>query len=501
MTKTHIQHGMEENSDSKWTLNYFSFRTDEKSEFKYSLNPRDSDLIQNSTILGGLVGTLVKYGHSGRIEPYMTDSFHVEPGNRKWTFTLMSGLNCEDGKEINNHRFVANLTSSLRRYSDSGDALDFENLEGWSDFKEKKTSSIKGLRAEGDKNIIFSFNKSPSDLLELLRMPYFGFWCEANFEGPENKWKDDHRIISSGAYALAPSSSNNSVLLRLRNDSRLKEKESPTEILFSTIVKSEISKDYKNTIFEFSKKNDFDELKLGYQKVIGPPTMLFSLALSPFFDGPFANKRNRQIFADRIKSARREFPHFTSQFFYFNAQSKLPQRDLSKEKFKVGTQNKLTFAVASKAFSKSDLKDVELLLTTALNNSGLSYEIIVKDAHDDGWVHKVDSNKLFDGRITSVDIGGYVINAAIKMMFCSSLGINFGDPSGRIFRLVERQDISGGPIGQNYIDEFNQIIEDDAAVIPLYHYGIEWHLTPDIDTQSLPIVATEPIFEKIRRKQ
>lgn len=498
--KAHFQHGTDDKWDSNWTLNYLSFRTDEKSEFKFSLNPRDSDLIQNSTILGGLVGTLVKYGHSGRIEPYMAESFQVEPGNRKWTFKLKAGLNCEDGEKIDSHRFVASLTASLKRYSELGDALDFENLEGWNDFKAQKTPAINGLIADGPENIIFEFRKPPSDLLELLRMPYFGFWCESNFEGNEMKWKDDHLIVSSGAYELAPQSPKNSVLLRLRKGSGFESKGSPTEILFSTVTKSDLFKDFKNTIFEFSKKNDFDDLKPGHQKIVGPPTMLFSLALSPYFNGPFADKHNRQIFADRIKAVRNKFPSFTSHFFYFNAQSRLSQRDFSKEKFKLSNDGKITFAVASKAFSKTDLEQVDQLLIEALNDSGLSHEIVVKDAHDDGWVHKVDSNKQFDARISTVDIGGYVINAAIKMMFCSSLGINFGDPSGRIVKLVEEQDSKGGPISQDYVNEFNEIIEDDAVVIPLYHYGMEWRLTPDVDTQSLPVVATEPIFEKIRKK-
>ncbi|MGZ3772576.1 MAG: ABC transporter substrate-binding protein [Pseudobdellovibrionaceae bacterium] len=501
MTKTHSQHGMESLSATDiWTLNYLFFRTDENTEFKYSLNPRDSDVIQNSTILGGLVGTLVKYTHSGRIEPYLAESFHVEPGNKKWVFKLKPGLSCEDGQKIDSHRFVASLTTSLKRYAALGDALDFENLEGWQEFKNNKAPSIHGLMADGVDNIVFNFRKPPSDLLELLRMPYFGFWCEANFNN-DNKWKDDHRITSSGAYTLIPSQSKNSVVLRLRNKSGFQVENSPTEIRFSTVAKSDLSKDFHNTIFEFSKKNDFDDLKPGHQKVVGPPTILFSLALSPFHRGPFADKRNRQIFADRVKKVRKEFPSFPSHFFYFNAQSKLPSRDLSKEKFTlVDGQSKITFAVSSKSLSKTDLQNVDALLTAALLNSGLTHEIIMKDAHDDGWIHKVDSNINFDARISMVDIGGYVINAAIKMMFCSSLGINFGDPSGRIAHLVEKQDTSGGPISQSYVEEFNNIVEDDAIVIPLYHYGLEWRLTSDLDPESLPSVATEPIFEKIKRK-
>ncbi len=222
--------------------------------------------------------------------------------------------------------------------------------------------------------------------------------------------------------------------------------------------------------------------------------------MSPIYHGPFVNKKNRQIFSDRIKSVRKDFPTFTSHFFYFNAKSTLPTRDLSKEKFDLKDgESKITFAVSSK-LSQTDFKNVDALLKAALAHSGLSHEIIMKDAHDDGWIHKVDSNKNFDGRIALVDIGGYVINAAIKMMFCSSLGINFGDPSGHITHLVEKQDAIGGPISQAYVDEFNSIVEDDAIVIPLYHYGLEWRLTPDLDLESLPTVATEPIFEKIKRK-
>lgn len=498
MTHQQFPHLTDENYN--WTLRYLSFRSDENSEFKYSLNPIDSDLIQNSTILGCLVGTLVKYAHSGRIEPYLAESFQVDENNRKWTFKLKSNLSCEDGRKIDSHRFVASLTSSLRRYAEQGDALDFESLVGWNEFKNNKLKLIKGLSADDDNNIIFNFVKPPSDLLEFLRMPYFGFWCESNFDDTTRKWKDDHSIVSSGAYSIVPSPAKDSLTLKLRKNSGFDGLESPSEIYFGKVTKGDLLKEHKNTIITFSRKSDVEEFHSELAKIVGPPTMLFALSLSPYFDGLFMDKQNRQIFADRIKVARQYFPEFSSSYFYFNAKTDLPNRDLSSKAFNVKKGSKLTFAVASKSFSGTDLNNVDKLLSLALRDSGLSYQIIVKDPHEDGWVHKVDSNKMFDARITSVDIGGYVINAAIKMMFCSKLGINFGDPSTKICKLVEEQDENGGPIPQSYVDEFNKIIHDDASVIPLYHYGIEWRLTPDLDTQSLPVVATEPIFEKIRRK-
>ncbi len=499
------RHGMVGCSKKLWELSYLFFRPNEEAKFSYSLNPRDSDLIQNSTLLNSLVSTLVKYGPSGRIEPYLSKSFTVSSDNKKWIFKLHPNLKCEDGVAITSSRFAISLTNSLKRYSLSGDVLDFENLRGWSEFKNNIKKSIDGVYSIDKENLlIFEFEKSPSDLLELLRMPYFGFWCESNFNSNDNNWKNDHTIVSSGSYKVESSIVGTKLILRKRNDWLLNTDKSPDTISFSVIKPSEFSAVNNNNhqIVMYNKKDNIEYDHKAMMKVSGPPTMFFGFALSPYFNGLFKSKKNRQIFNDRVKKIKHYFPAFSSDFFYFNATSEISKRDFSDKRFEIDTPSKaITFAIASNNVSKSDLLHIEELLTMVFSKENITFKIIQNDAHDDNWFLKVDSNVNFDARITTVDIGGHVINAAIKMMFCSQLGVNFGDPSERICALVSKQTEKGGPIDQAYIAAFNEIIQDDSIVIPLYHYGLEWLVSTDIDLKSLPLVATEPIFEKIQKHE
>ncbi len=493
--KSFTQRGMEEVLSNKEVLKYLFFKSDNNTRFTFSFNPKDSDIIQNSTLLSGLVATLVKYSTNGKIEPYLAESFVVENDLKTWKFKIRDGYKCENGEIITANSYVENLTRSLFRYANSGDVLDFENLEGW---PSNSKLAIGGLYADQNE-VIMKFKKAPSDLLEFLRMPYFGYWCVDNFN-EKNEWKDNHKIISSGAYQLDMTANSASVRLKRRDDSKLSTSKSPKRIIFDTFSDKELNeKTAIPTIFQFSRKKEVNVFNNDLRLVSAPPTMLFTIALSPYFHGIFKDKSNRQIFRDKLDRYRDKFKRFNSTYFYFNASSPLDQRDKSNLNFNTtGFSKVIKFAVATKSFTNLDLDEVSELLKLIFQGSGLKYEIIVNDAHENDWLAKVDSNIEFDARITSVDIGGHVINAAIKMMFCSKMGINFGDPSNEICNLVEKKDNLGGPISDEYVQNFNKIVYDQSIVIPLYHYGMEWYFTDDIDPSSVGIMSTEPKFEDIR---
>ena len=80
-------------------------------------------------------------------------------------------------------------------------------------------------------------------------------------------------------------------------------------------------------------------------------------------------------------------------------------------------------------------------------------------------------------------------------MFCSKLGISFPDPSGKICELVENYNY-GDDIAE-YIRKFNQILFDDAVVIPIKHFGMKWFISERIDLASFPPTNVSPLFEKI----
>jgi hypothetical protein len=81
-------------------LNYIFHRPEMAPEVSFSLAPSHSDSFENQTILNALVGTLVKYDVSGRIEPYLASSWSKSKDGRRWEFALQDHLECEDGTPI-----------------------------------------------------------------------------------------------------------------------------------------------------------------------------------------------------------------------------------------------------------------------------------------------------------------------------------------------------------------------------------------------------------------
>lgn len=130
---------------------------------RFSLKVSESDYAENETVLNTLIGTLVKYNQSGRLEPYLAKEFNVSDNGLIWTFNLHEDLNCQDGTPINGLTYKKSLTKQLELYSKSGSPLDFSLLEGWAAFLKKNPSiGISGIVAD-QQSIKFIFLKKPMD--------------------------------------------------------------------------------------------------------------------------------------------------------------------------------------------------------------------------------------------------------------------------------------------------------------------------------------------------
>ncbi len=70
-------------------LNYIAVRSRDSSvEPALSLDPALSDQVDNQSILNALVATLVKYGVSGKIEPYLASSWGISEDLKVWEFSI-----------------------------------------------------------------------------------------------------------------------------------------------------------------------------------------------------------------------------------------------------------------------------------------------------------------------------------------------------------------------------------------------------------------------------
>jgi ABC-type transport system substrate-binding protein len=473
---------------------YFLTWADHKDQPFFSLNPKESDLADNQKILNSLIGTLVKYGNSGKIEPYLAERFEVSADKLNWSFKLRKGLVCEDGTLINASSYKKVLEQQLYNYSKKGSVLEFEQINGWDNFL--KGQPLAGLKTIDEDTIVFSFSKKTTLLLELLRMPYFGFWCPGNFEN-EN-FKSEFNVISSGPYKIEKKSNGLKLELTIRDNWFSISPNSPKKIIFSTVTREAIKNVKKHSLVDLGINSPQEGDESIFTPIYGVPTLLTNVVLNPF-NGFFADGDNRKKFAYDLltnnfkpKSANRVRSHF----FFNHQKNELELPKLEKQKF-TSSNEKLTFAISTQ-LSDDDLVPLKSAIINSLQ--GIDVEFIKPDKSIKDWREKLLSNKYYNARITSVDAGGVFSNSSIKMMFCSNLGVRYPDPSGQICKMVGEHERNHNEIDADYVKKFNTILTEDAAVIPIYYGSIAWLISKDIDLESLPSSVIYFQFEKIKLK-
>lgn len=471
---------------------FFTKGFDPKTD-KFSLLVEDSDYLTNESVLNGLIGNLMKFGPNGRIEPYLARSFTVSSNGKVWTYFLRDNLTCSDGTPITARSFVSVLTRNLRKYSRSSGTMDFELLEGWTEFKFHQVDTISGLTAENN-NVVFQFTKRPEDLNEFLRMPYFGFWCH---DDERKDWKSN--FVSSGPFTLNPKSTEHEIILDKRKNwfSIPQENEKPSSFKFSFVGENDVLKSTERTIIEVFTANKI-ETPSGYTEIYSPPIALLAMVLSPYKEGPFKHPQNRRAFLERLEKAK-ENSHFNAKFFYSSCKSEV-SRTFSTSFTPDMVGYELNVAFQNRGYAREDEQEVKRLVIAALEGSGAKVQFHAKNPFEDNWRKRLLSNTEFDIRMNAVDIGGNIRNLVIKMMFCSNLGVSYPDPSGKICKLTKEVDNNDGPYTPEQIAKFNQILYEDASVIPLAHYGTKWILTPDIDPKSFASTVISPLYETIKLK-
>jgi hypothetical protein len=225
------------------------------------------------------------------------------------------------------------------------------------------------------------------------------------------------------------------------------------------------------------------------------------LILSPFKEGPFKNQLNRRLFAERIRNSTKSLPiqgASVAKSFYISSASAEIQPSGLTSYVGIAPGAKVT-VVGPTSPTETEGKYIRSLIEEALAGSGLEIDYITApDAFSD---EELSTNKVVDIRVDSVDIGGYFLNFATKMMFCSKLGIAFPDPHGKMCRLVTDYESADRLPDDEYSDRFNRILHEDACVVPVAHRSMNWLVTKDLDQESLPPVVIHPQLEKIRASE
>lgn len=452
---------------------------------KFNLTKEGSDFGVNQIVLHALVGTLVKYGPSGKITPYLASSWDISEDKKNWRFKIREHLTADDGRKISAESFHSILLSSLKDYAQKGKIMGFDGLLGWDDFVKNKSQKIEGFTFDKD-HVQFNFSKKPDEFFEILQMPYFGFWIE----------NTKHEIISTSAYRLE-NNKGGELELSLREDWFNSQSNS-----FKSIHVSFGSTDPNQIDF-----SPYTIVQMPYESltnnkipntywVQGTPTIIETFVLSPYKEGFFRNRENRFFFQQRINQI--SSPLIESRFFYPTAPSSTTIKTNSTKSYsKDRVVEPIVFALERTNYQREEISKLKQIIELALKDSGLSFVILEKDDNDKDWFKKTDSNRYFDARISSVSIGATPILSAIKMMFCTTLGVSFPDFDNKICNLVEKYENDESDIDQIFIKEFNQTIIDQAIIIPIRHYSKKWLISNKISPTSFPATSPFLMFEKI----
>lgn len=472
------------------TLKYLTIRGNDPKELgSLSLSPKTSDQVDNQVVLNALIATLVKYSQTGKIEPYLAQSWDVSEDGLEWTFNIKSGFSCEAGESISAELFVASLKRSFKGNIGKSDKTEFNKLEGWSKFI-GGSEDLSGLSFNGSK-LFFKFVSKPKDILNFLRMPYFGLWC--NSETVKTDF-DIAGFRSSGAYRLKQVINSHLFQLEIRADQPSYSSEAPQQVQVGTITPNDIIPELDPVIYKLI--HDGIDMKMDqYHSMSSPPAIFQGIVLHPNTTF-FGKVQNRRVFASRLSKFLIEQKDIkVSPGMYLDSQKVLPRA------------NQDTFEKAPRplriAFQyKSPFNESNIFWRNMFSKvlHDVPFEIVYPDPADPMWVKNMLNNPDFDIRTAHVYAGTTYNLSTIKMMFCSDMGISFPDTNKNMCKLVEEYEKQGIDVDENFKKTFEINLEEDATLFPIYHANDQWLISKLILMESMPTSIIYPLFENIRFK-
>lgn len=458
------------------TLNYIIL----KPRQNITLNLFESEKYESAVIVQQLVGTLVYYSNFGRYEPRLAQSWE-KLNDSSWSFKLKKNLKCENGEVITPSLFKKSIERSLLILEKQGAVPILSSLKGYKNFLSKNLNikdvneigNLDGIHAT-DEDIIFSFEKKiKSGLLQILSFTPFGYICSKNFN-KNGEWLDEKIFISSGPYKVIKIDIGNIYELEKNPNWNDFNEKSANKIIFSH--KNLNSKNELPTILDaFTGEYETKELN-SYPLV---PEYLNSVLLGNLEKGFFSKKENRKFFKKKFNYfAKSILPekfgiNTRSSTFYPNQQQSIIDDKISENSRKplkpLVIEGKIPTEGTARWYSWK-------LLEHTLNSLKFPY----KFAGNESSFFEI-TNRLYDIRIRGSSIGGGVEAWGLFVSFCSSVGINFPDPDKKICKLIE--DYEEGLIDEDQLSKnFFFLIEDEAALLPVSHYGVNLFISDEINS-------------------
>jgi MarR-like DNA-binding transcriptional regulator SgrR of sgrS sRNA len=460
-----------------------------------SFDPLHSDTLLNQNFDEHLVGTLLKYAANGSYEPFLASSWNSKDSGLRWEFQFRQGLTCSDGSPITTLLYAQNLHRLFKLYLKMNKTLPvFEHMKGFHEFKDGTANQLTGLNASNE-TLTFHFDTYPDGLLEFLSMPFYGFYCDANFD-KNGEWKDPKNIISSGSHTLI--SVNTQEVVLAKRPGWFSHLPHSADIVRVKMLSFEEAKNLTTPHLLIQRRiENPQEIPNGFRKFLGTPTDLVAIVLSPYRRGPLQSPENRRKLNENIRwvqsrvQLESEISKPTVSFYPNKKVIDITEpHSHSGEALKSETT---LLAVVSNVLNRPQRTYIESILNQATNNLALKIRFENEDRTKPGWKERLDDLKDMDLRVVRVDIGGSYEPWVVRMMFCSRLGVSFPDPSGRICKLANNLSDRSFETSKN----FENVVAEDATVIPLFHSSFSWIASKDINMDRFSPTANLIRFDLI----
>lgn len=469
-----------------------------KPTVNFSLSPLKSDFWDNLIVMEQVVGTLVKYGQFGSYEPFLANKWEASLDERRWVFYFRPSLFDERGESIDAKKFSSSFRTLLKVYSASYEPPVFKDLEGWEDFRDNKADKL-GVTALDSHSLEFRFKVRPSGLLEFLSMPYYGYYNQKDFDST-GKWKDELQITSTGAYRVAEAKSDY-IILTARNDWPTLGPDSPNRVrIFSSAV-DDLKFD-KAVATIVSTKGAIEVNPRGFTSIDSTPTLLTGFIISPFLE-PFNDRQARLAFRTVIRDcvkkmkSSRGISRFSKHIYPTTDDFSVEISEFDDAIRVLRAVGPMNIKVFQYSTNNEDLWETNLILNSIGEKIGWTFEIETPEKIGPSWQKKATSNRVYPIRKAVVDVGGHPENWVIEMMFCSTLGVSFPDPSGEVCKLVADYQSNKSFDRVDYQMRLFDAIEREASVVPLFHSGFTWLVSDRVSLEDLSPTMNVPRFDQI----
>ena len=453
-----------------------------------TLDLYEAERYEPAVVVQQLIGNLVYYSNFGRYEPRISESWQrVSP--TQWDFKIKKGYTCENGEAITPESFKQSLIRSFKVASKKGNVPVFNKLKGFDDLVSGKETDFQGIVTSND-TLSFRFSESTrSGPLQLLSFAPFGYICEENLNS-DLSWKDKSKFISSGAYKVEKIVIGKEYILAKRKEWPGFAPNSPDKIVISHVLPAKESDVKANTIID--SRTALDSIPPSLKNYPLVPEYLCAVFLGNIKNGFFSSLENRRALDNAIQEARKNYPNKLSSVayspFFYPSQQRV-KSIINGVKINNTTQ---TLIIEGKMPIVGNPKYHELkILITALDSLHWKYKF---NNNEFSWKEVTSQN--YDVRVLGPSVGSGVESWAINVIFFSTVGINLPDPSGRVKKMLTEYE-NDKLTDQELTDQFLSAVEEDSAILPLNHTGLQWYISPGINTKSISPLISVARFDQV----